>query len=148
MVGVLLGAKLGGRSADGTPLIGTSLTSPLVTGDSGLTWGCMGRVCVILMPLVDHDSDTSKIASDLLRVYEDASGCDCWLIDCSAIKSLPILLVALLLGYKESLAKHARNVGLVWLQQSVLPKSIFERVQKHFNLKLVGDFFFSDCIDK
>ena len=143
MVGVMLGVGLGALSREGTPTLQLDLTRSLVTGKSGAAWGYLERACVILMPATDESGVPTGFADDLLEIYDSMSSSDVWVIDCSSVKMLPLMLVALLLGYRDDLATRSVRIGLVWLAKSSIPETLSARMIKLFDLQEIGEYFFT-----
>lgn len=146
MVAVLLGS--GTVSVQGESPLDLTLAQGLISEPEGTTWGVLGRSCVILLPAIDDEKNPNDIARDFLSIYEHAIHADSWVIDCSAVRKFPLMLLAVILGYQDSLADLRKKLSLVWLSRSAIPDDNFPRVERLFDLIPGGDFFFSRGIKK
>lgn len=146
MIGVLLGAQA--VSLDTGASLDSHLAKSLITEEGGLTWGIVGRTCVVLMPAIDGTRDSNDIGRDFLNVFEMAARTDVWVIDCSAVRKLPLMLLAVILGYRDCLADMGKRLSLVWLGESAVPEELFGRVERLFDLQKVGDFFFTRGVQR
>lgn len=143
MVSVLLGA--GELSVAGGNSLDIKLSKNMVTEPGGTGWAILDRTAVLLLPAIDENTDPNLIAGDLLNVYEGMAQIDRWVLDCSAVKRFPLLLLATILGYRDSLAGMKKGLRVVWLAQTVVPAEIFPSVVKLLSLKATGDFYFSNA---
>lgn len=143
MVSALLGIGLAQVSSEGQPILEIDLTRALVTGKSGAAWGILKRACVILMPATDSSGIPAGFTDDLLNIYNSHPSSGYWVIDCSSVKQLPLMLVAIFIGYQDDLATRNVRIRIVWLAKNAVPEQFLARIVKLFDLQEVGDYYFS-----
>ena len=137
MVGVLI---MGTRQPDfyrshSSP----DITTTIVTTECGLTYGLVAGYCVCLLPSFTSPLHESGFGDGMLAVYELASKSRGIIVDCSAVKGLPVMIQAVLLGYKHTFLQKGKDFSLVWLHANAGSTSITSA----FNGEQIGEYIFS-----
>ena len=118
--------------------IGKVIKSP-----GGVAHALVGDSRVILLPRIANNEQSHLVYADLLQCFNrEASGIK-WIVDCSTLTELPILLLSNLIAYTHKLRSKNSDLFLAWFKPEFIPDKQRDKISDFFHLKLVGGYLFS-----
>ncbi len=117
--------------------------TPIIFGSGGVTFGQIDDTVIIQIPESISESHTNAIIVGLFEIHDLTR--KSWIVDLSAIMSLPLNLMWALAGFKDSLESlENRRFCLVWLRPAALKISTFVQTLELFNLTTKAGYLFSN----
>ena len=117
----------------------------LKSGSGGLVHALVNDNRIILLPRIVNSSQCHAIYADLLYFYAHDPSNTNWIIDCSSLTELPILLLSNLIAYAHKLRSRGSDLYLCWFKPEFIPAPQREKICDFFHLKLSGGYLFSNA---
>jgi hypothetical protein len=119
------------------------IQSTLVTTASGITYGLVAGYCVCLLPSFEDPQHEALFGEGMLELFEATSNSRGIILDCSAVRSLPIMVQAVILGYKHTFFIKGRDFSVVWLHAGAVKGTSGSALANAFNGERIGEYIFS-----
>jgi hypothetical protein len=120
-----------------------TLTGALVTTPGGITYGTVEGHCIALLPSFERAEQETYFGRDMLEVHDFAIKTQGLVIDCSAVKRLPLMVQAVLLGYRHTLFSQGKDFSLVWLHIGAVEPQLQKNVAQVFRGEFIGEYLFT-----
>lgn len=118
-------------------------TGALVTTRGGITYGTVESYCIALLPTFERAEQETYFGRDMLEVHDFAIKTQGLVIDCSAVKRLPLMVQAVLLGYRHTLVSQGKEFSLVWLHINAVEPQLQSNVAQVFKGEFIGEYLFT-----
>ena len=110
---------------------------------SGLCHAIVGDTRVIIVPVIAGDYQLHDVYGDLIGLVDFTPPRTNWVIDCSTLDSVPMLMLANLIALTKKLTERSAELSLAWLSPGSLATENQDKLCKDLNLKLHSEHLFS-----
>jgi hypothetical protein len=92
----------------------------------------ISNITKILLPKIGSGPRCLKVVESLRRIYNTTQANTNWLVDLSSLEELPYLIFHALLDYQEKLQQNGRHIGVMGVQDNLLPPQLMKIMQDKF----------------
>ena len=123
--------------------VGVSEKSPIVYGPAQVAHAEIGNTFVVLLPSMEDPRKLSSVIDYIHELFERTGTSKHWVVDFSAVRQMPLLLVANVLTYRQKLRDSNSDLFLCWIRSDSFRDIFKERMTKAFSLREMGGFYHS-----
>ncbi|MCB0345753.1 MAG: hypothetical protein KDD66_11595 [Bdellovibrionales bacterium] len=123
--------------------VGGAEKSPIVYGPGHVAHAQIGETFVVLLPGMQDPRTLSTVIDHLHQLFEQRGSGKNWVVDFSAVRQMPLLLVANVLTYRQKLREDGSDLFVCWVRADSFRDIFKERMTKAFSLKEMGGFYHS-----
>lgn len=127
--------------------VGVEGQSPIVYGPGHVAHAEVGNTFVVLLPSLEDPRKLSSLIDYMHELFEKSGTGKHWVVDFSAVRQMPLLLVANVLTYRQKLREAGSDLYVCWVRSDSFRDIFKERMTKAFSLKEMGGFYHSAAED-
>lgn len=117
--------------------------APIMRFNSGIFSASFASYQVTVLPKIKSQVHVEQIAGDISKIVRSPCKPAGWIIDASALDSMPVVLQAIFLGCLKKFTRAKSRIRIFWLRESVVDSWLQKQFTTAFRLEKVGMFYFS-----